>query len=138
MNVTAQGTTVLSRMVGDALTTAENLGSAWTSRNSHTTFCSYCCFMDRKCWSHCLFTSSSCGERVGLVGNISRGPQTANSMHTSFPKSAQCVRTLATDTASTSRFSIKLSAPQRESLYQPPHFILARTASLTLRYKNSV
>lgn len=108
---------------GDALTTAENLGSALASRNSHTTFCSYCCFMDRKCWSHCLFTSSSCGERAGLAGDKQRTTDSQLLAH-QLPSSAQCVRTLATDAASISCFSIKLSAPQRESLYQPPHFIL--------------
>lgn len=45
--------------------TAGNLGFSLELPQPHTTFCSYCCFMDRKCWSHCLFTSSSCRERWG-------------------------------------------------------------------------
>lgn len=52
--------------------TAMQLGLSRESPSPHTTFCSYCCFIDRKCWSHCLFTSSNCGERLGLAGDRQR------------------------------------------------------------------
>ena len=50
-------------------------GAAWSSHHPHNTFCSYCCFMDRKCWSHCLFTSSSCGGETGVIRRLAEEDQ---------------------------------------------------------------
>lgn len=131
--VSLQGSKLLRRKQqagdrGGPESTARNRGLSHESPSPHSTFCSYCCFIDRKCWSHCLFTSSSCGER-----RVSRRravkAQGGTTWHSPAAHGARgaCGRPAATDALLPTLPPWRLGAPRGGSS------ILAREAGLTQR-----
>lgn len=116
---------------------AESHGSGLSFQNPHVTFCSYCCFMDRKCWSHCLFTSSSCGARRGLAGDKQRSHEESQLHMDQLPKvramcaNGGCRRCLNPSLLKDTTFLKAIH------LYQPPHCIPARKVRLIPRHRNS-
>lgn len=102
------------------------------------TFCSYCCFMDRKCWSHCLLTSSSCRERLGVREREKwRKTSSASSLplHTSFP---WCMWHMSRRGCSCClSVSLLTNSKLFQDIHQCPtlHCLLGKEMSLTVRHK---